>query len=45
VPGFTTDERVQQALRMSLRDIAPYAPQVFTDDLLKTLDEELAAVP
>ncbi len=30
---------------MSLRDIAPFAPQVFTEELLKTLDEELAAVP
>ena len=45
VPGFTTDARVQQALRMSLRDVAPYAPEVFTEALLKTLDEELAAVP
>ena len=26
VPGFTTDSRVQQALKMSLRDVAPYAP-------------------
>jgi alpha-L-rhamnosidase len=45
VPGFTTDSRVQQALKMSLRGIAPFAPQVFTEELLKTLDEELAAVP
>jgi alpha-L-rhamnosidase len=45
VPGFTTDSRVQQALKMSLRGIAPFAPQVFTEELLKTLDEELAALP
>jgi para-nitrobenzyl esterase len=45
VPGFTSDERVQQALKMSLRDIAPFAPEVFTESLLKSLDEELAAVP
>jgi alpha-L-rhamnosidase len=45
VPGFTTDARVQQALTMSLRQIAPYAADVFTDSLLTTLDEELAAVP
>ena len=44
VPGFTTDARVQQALRMSLRDVAPYAPEVFTEAQLKTLDEDLAAV-
>ena len=45
VPGFTTDARVQQALKMSLREVAPYAADVFTDALLATLDEELAAVP
>jgi hypothetical protein len=45
VPGFTTDARVQQALKMSLRDIAPYAPAVFTEDLLKALDDDLAAIP
>jgi hypothetical protein len=45
VPGFTTDARVQQALKMSLREVAPYAADVFTDSLLATLDEELAAVP
>jgi alpha-L-rhamnosidase len=45
VPGFTTDPRVQEALRMTLREIAPYAPAVFTEDLLKTLDEDLRAIP
>ncbi|MFN8094517.1 MAG: family 78 glycoside hydrolase catalytic domain [Vicinamibacteria bacterium] len=44
VPGFTTDARVQQALKMSLQQVAPYAPEVFTAALLATLDEELAAV-
>jgi alpha-L-rhamnosidase len=45
VPGFTTNPQVQQALKMSLRQVAPYAADTFTDSLLKTLDEELATVP
>ena len=45
VPGMTTDARVQQALKMSLRQIAPYAADTFTDALLKALDEEPATVP
>jgi alpha-L-rhamnosidase len=45
IPGFTTDPRVEQALQMSLRDVAPYAPNVFTEEMLKNLDEDLAAIP
>ncbi len=45
VPGFTTDPRLQQALKMSLREIAPYAPTVFTEEMLKGLDDDLRAIP
>jgi len=45
LPGFTTDSRVQDALRMTLREIAPYAPSIFTEEMLKTLDEDLRAIP
>ncbi|HEX9187465.1 MAG TPA: hypothetical protein VGB87_10355, partial [Vicinamibacteria bacterium] len=45
LPGFTTDPRVQQALRMSLRQIAPFAPAVFTAEMLTTLDADLKAIP
>jgi alpha-L-rhamnosidase len=44
VPGFSADARLQQALQMSLRDIAPYAPAVFTEEVLKALDDDLAAI-
>jgi alpha-L-rhamnosidase len=44
VPGFTTDARVQQALKMSLRAIAPFAADVFTESLLQTLDQDLKAI-
>jgi alpha-L-rhamnosidase len=45
LPGFTTDPRVQQALRMTLREVAPYAPTVFTEEVLKNLDDDLQAIP
>jgi alpha-L-rhamnosidase len=45
LPGFTTDSRVQDALRMTLREIAPYAPSIFTEEMLKTLDQDLGAIP
>ena len=45
IPGFSSNPRVQQALRMSLREIAPYAPTVFTEEMLKTLDADLRAIP
>ena len=45
LPGFTTDPRVQQALRMTLREIAPYAPAVFTSEMLKNLDQDLKTIP
>jgi alpha-L-rhamnosidase len=45
LPGFTTDPRVQQALKMSLADVAPYAPTVFTEEMLKNLEADLRAIP
>jgi alpha-L-rhamnosidase len=45
LPGFTTDSRVQQALGMTLREVAPYAPTVFTEEMLKNLDDDLQAIP
>ena len=45
LPGFTTDPRVQQALRMNLREIAPYAPAIFTEEMLKALDDDLRGDP
>jgi hypothetical protein len=44
VPGFTTDARVQQALKMSLRVIAPFAADVFTESMLSSIDEDLKAI-
>ncbi|HSD66420.1 MAG TPA: family 78 glycoside hydrolase catalytic domain, partial [Vicinamibacteria bacterium] len=45
LPGFSTDSRVQQALQMTLREVAPYAPDIFTEEMLKNLDDDLRAIP
>jgi hypothetical protein len=29
---------------MTIRDIAPYAPNVFTEEMLTKIDEDLAAI-
>lgn len=42
VPGMTSDPRLEQALHMSVRDIAPYAPDVFTEEVLQAIDADLA---
>ncbi|MEZ4699022.1 MAG: ThuA domain-containing protein [Rhodothermales bacterium] len=44
MPGFTTDPRIEPAMSMSIRDIAPYAPDVFTAEMLSKLDEDLGAL-
>jgi alpha-L-rhamnosidase len=45
IPGFSKDPRLPQAYSMSLRDVAPYAPDVFTEEMLGKIDEDLAAIP
>ncbi len=42
VPGMTTDPRIDQAMGLSLREIAPYAPDVFTEQLLNAIESDLA---
>ncbi|HXK09895.1 MAG TPA: family 78 glycoside hydrolase catalytic domain [Vicinamibacteria bacterium] len=45
LPGFTSDPRLEQAQKMSLREIAPFAPAVLTEGMLKNLDDDLRAIP
>jgi len=45
LPGFSTDPRLPQAYQMTLREVAPYVPNVLTEEMLKTIDEDLAAIP
>ena len=42
VPGMTENPQLEQAMDMSLRQIASFAPQTFTEELLKAIDEDLA---
>jgi alpha-L-rhamnosidase len=44
LPGITKDPRVDQALGMTLREAAPHEPAILTEELLGTLDRELAAI-
>jgi alpha-L-rhamnosidase len=44
LPRITKDPRVDQALGMTLREAAPYEPTILTEELLGTLDRELAAI-
>jgi alpha-L-rhamnosidase len=45
LPGISTDPRVPQALQMSLREAAPYEPTILTEELLRSLDDDLRAIP
>jgi alpha-L-rhamnosidase len=45
LPGFSTDPRLPQAYQMTLREVAPYVPEVLTEEMLKSIDDDLAAIP
>jgi len=42
LPGLTSNPQLQQAMDMSLRAIAPFAPDTFTDEVLEAIDKDLA---
>ena len=42
IPGLTSNPQLEQAMDMSLRAIAPFAPDTFTDEVLEAIDEDLA---
>ena len=44
LPGISKDPRVDQALGMTLREAAPHEPAILTEELLGTLDRDLAAI-
>jgi hypothetical protein len=45
LPEVLADERLPQALDMTLKDAQPYAPTIITDEKLAKMDEDLKAVP
>ena len=44
IPGFTTNEQVDLARAMTLRDIQMYSPDEITDELLAKIDNEFKKV-
>jgi alpha-L-rhamnosidase len=44
LPGFSTDPRLPQAYQMTLREVAPYVPDVFTEEMLANLEKDLEAI-
>jgi hypothetical protein len=45
VPEIGKDDQIEQARGMALRDLQQYAPDTFTDETLKKIDADLAALP
>jgi hypothetical protein len=45
VPEFIKAERIDDARGMTLREIQPYAADMFTEEVLAKIDAELAKVP
>ena len=45
VPGFTTNEQVDMARAMTLKDVQQYAPEQLTDKVLAAIDADLAKLP
>lgn len=45
VPEIAKDDQIEQARGMALRDLQQYAPDTFTDEVLKKIDIDLAALP
>ena len=45
IPGMTTNEQIDMARGMTLKDIQQYAPDQVTDKALAALDADLAKLP
>jgi len=44
IPGMTTNDQVEMARGMTLKDVQQYAPEEVTDERLAAIDAELAAL-
>lgn len=45
IPGFTTNDQVDMARGMTLKDVQQYAPDKITDEVLAKIDAEFAKLP
>lgn len=45
IPSLKDNDQIDMARSMSLRSLQTYAPDKFTDDVLKAIDADLAKLP
>jgi len=45
VPGMTTNDQIDMARAMTLKDIQQYSPDQMTDKVLATMDADFAKLP
>lgn len=45
IPGMTTNDQIDMARGMTLKDIQQYSPDSITDKVLANLDAEFAKIP
>jgi para-nitrobenzyl esterase len=45
IPGMTTNDQIDMARSMTLKDIQQYSPDTITDKVLANLDAEFAKIP
>jgi hypothetical protein len=45
IPGMTTNEQIDMARAMTLKDIQQYSPDQITDAVLAALDADFAKIP
>ena len=45
IPGMTTNDQIDMARGMTLKDIQQYSPDTITDKVLANLDAEFAKIP
>lgn len=45
IPGFSSGDQINMARAMTLKSIQQYAPDKFTDQVLASIDADLAKLP
>ena len=45
IPGFSSGDQINMARAMTLKSIQQYAPDKFTDEVLASIDADLAKLP
>lgn len=45
IPGMTTDDQVDMARAMTMKDIQQYSPDAITDKMLAAIDADFAKLP